>query len=166
MVVLDLAAVVDRQALEKAINEAEVLRVFDLRAVDAALERPGARRGSAALRTTLTNLDPLQARTRFELERRFLSLCRAAGLPPPEVNAWIEVLDQHLEADFLWRDQRLIVETDGYAVHTTRRAFRRDRRRNRLLTQAGWRTLRFTWEDVVDEPNEVAASIRSLLAAG
>jgi very-short-patch-repair endonuclease len=33
------------------------------------------------------------------------------------------------EVDFLWRERRLIVETDGFRHHRTRRAFERDRAR-------------------------------------
>jgi predicted transcriptional regulator of viral defense system len=55
---LDLATVLDRQGLEKAINEAEILELFDLRAVGASLERAGPRRGTRALRKALADLDP------------------------------------------------------------------------------------------------------------
>jgi predicted transcriptional regulator of viral defense system len=161
---LDLAAVVDRQSLEKAINEAEVLQLFDLKAVNAALERAGRRRGTAALRETLTNLDPLQARTRSELERRFLTLCRRAGLPPPEVNAWIEVGDEGFQVDFLWRRQRLVVETDGWATHSTRRAFERDRRRILLLMRAHFQTVPVTWRQVIHRPDEVIGALRAGLS--
>jgi very-short-patch-repair endonuclease len=162
---LDLAAVIDCQGLEKAINEAEVLQLFDLRAVNATLERAGRRRGTAALRDTLANLDPLQAQTRNELEQRFLSICRGAKLPLPEVNAWLTVERHRFQRDFLWRSHRLIVETDGFATHSTRRAFERDRRRDLALLRAGYRTVRVTWRQVLHHADEVAASIAPLLLA-
>jgi very-short-patch-repair endonuclease len=31
------------------------------------------------------------------------------------------------EVDFLWREQRLVVETDGWATHGDRRSFEADR---------------------------------------
>lgn len=52
-------------------------------------------------------------RTRSELEHLFLDLCRRHRLPMPEVNVRI---GRHL-VDFLWREQRLVVETDGYRYH-------------------------------------------------
>ena len=161
---LDLATVVDRQALEKAINQAEVLELFDLRAVNATLERAGRRRGTRALRETLAHLDPLSAQTRSELERRFLSLCRQSGLPPPEVNASLAIGSHRFKPDFLWRAQRLIVETDGYATHSTRRAFERDRHRDLVLLRAGFRTVRVTWRQVIRAWHEIAATLRPLLA--
>jgi very-short-patch-repair endonuclease len=57
----------------------------------------------------------------------------------------------------------LIVETDGHRVHGTRQAFERDRRRDRLLLLAGWRVVRFTWRQPLQDPDEVAETIRTLL---
>lgn len=161
---LDLATVVDRQALEKAINQAEILELFDLRAVNATLERAGRRRGTRALREALADFDPLQAQTRSELEQRFLSLCKRAKLPLPEVNVWLTIDGRTFQIDFLWRSHRLIVETDGYAAHSTRRAFERDRRRDLLLLRAGYRTIRVTWRQVLRDPQEAIDVLRPLLA--
>jgi len=103
--------------------------------------------------------------TRNELEERFLAISRAAALPPDAVNAWIPYPDGGgAEADFLWRAQRLIVEVDGRDVHTTRRAFESDRRRDQQLLLLGWRVVRFTWRQVMFEPAYVTATLRALLA--
>jgi Protein of unknown function (DUF559) len=55
-----------------------------------------------------------------------LRLLRAAELPTPRVNARVG----RFEVDFLWPAHRLIVEVDGYAYHSDRGAFERDRRRD------------------------------------
>jgi len=60
--------------------------------------------------------------------------------------------------------QRLIVETDGRDVHTTRQAFERDRERDQRLMLASWRVVRFTWRQLTREPERVAATLRALLA--
>jgi Protein of unknown function (DUF559)/Transcriptional regulator, AbiEi antitoxin len=161
---VDLADVLNRRGVERAINQAEVLQVFDLHALDDVLERNNGRRGVGVLRAVLAAYDD-PAITRSELEERFLAICRAASLPSPAVNAWI-TLDDGVAymADFMWREQRLIVETDGWNSHGTRRAFEDDRRRDRLLRLAGWEVVRFTWREVVEEPAEVVATIRRLLA--
>ena len=80
------------------------------------------------------------------------------------MNAWLTIEGQTIQADFLWREQRLVVETDGYATHSTRRAFERDRRRDLLLLRAHFRTVRLTWRQVIRESREVAASLTPLLA--
>ena len=67
------------------------------------------------------------------------------------------------EVDFLWPDQRLVVETDGAAAHLTPTAFERDRRRDAALQVAGFRVVRFTWRQITEEPHAVAAILRALL---
>ena len=136
-----------------------------MRAVDDVLARAG-RRGAAALRAVLSEVRLGTTLTRNELEERLLAICRAAALPRPGVNAWIPYPEGGgAEADFLWREHRLIAEVDGRDVHTTRRAFEHDRRRDQRLMLAGWRVVRFTWRQVLFEPAYVAATLRGLLAA-
>ena len=160
---LDLAEAVDRRGIERAIEQAEVLRLFDLRAVEDVLDRSNGRRGAAVLRAVLADLaEP--ALTRSDVEERFLALCRAAALPRPEVNAEL-VVDEGpaMIVDFLWRAQRLAVETDAYGTHGNRQAFERDRRRDQRLRLAGYDPLRFTRRQIISEPNRVAATVYALL---
>jgi len=86
---------------------------------------------------------------------------RSAGLPAPEVN----VLVQGHQVDFLWRDQGLVVEVDGFQFHSTREAFERDRRRDAELQRAGLRVLRVTWRQVVDAPYATLANLVGALTA-
>jgi very-short-patch-repair endonuclease len=65
--------------------------------------------------------------------------------------------------DFAWPNARLVVEADGFAFHADRRRYREDRRRANALVLAGWRLLRFSWEDVVHDPDGVAACVRAAL---
>jgi predicted transcriptional regulator of viral defense system len=111
---LDLADVVDRRGLERAVEQAEILRLLDLTAVDDVLARAAGRRGAPVLRAIVADYDPEPAPTKNELERRFLELCRNAALPSPRVNAWVTVEADGFEVDFSWPDARLIVEVDGY----------------------------------------------------
>jgi very-short-patch-repair endonuclease len=86
-------------------------------------------------------------------------LCDAHGIARPAVNANVE----GFEVDFVWRDARLIVETDGHRHHGTRAAFERDRARDARLIAAGWRVVRFTERQVRDEADAVADLLRILL---
>jgi len=166
---LDLAEVVDRRQLERACEQAEVLRLFDLKTLHDVLDHAAGRRGARALRAVLAEQAiAATTLTRSELEERFLGLCLDARLPEPEVNAWIQPNDggPGLEADFLWRAARLIVETDGRHVHMTPAAFERDRVRDGRLLVAGWRVLRLTGRRLDREPGAVAQTVRALLEAG
>lgn len=98
-------------------------------------------------------------RTRSELERAFLRLCRRSGLPRPEVNVRI---GPHL-VDFLWRDRRLAVETDGYRYHRGRAAFEADRTRDLELRALGYETIRLSQRQVLGDPDRVVAVVRKAL---
>jgi len=160
---LDLAAVVPLRVLAKACDQAEVLRLLDWSALDELIGRASGRRGVRNLRATLGAGDVGRDIPRSELERRFLALCRRARLPHPAVNACLTIAGEEMQVDFLWRAAGVIVETDGYATHRTRQAFVSDRRRDRLLGLAGWRVVRFAWDDVTGEPAHVTGVLRNLL---
>jgi very-short-patch-repair endonuclease len=101
-------------------------------------------------------------RTRSDLERDFLRLCRRTGIPAPEVNVKVG----RWTVDFLWREQRIAVETDFYDYHRGRVAFRDDRARELDLRRHGLAVHRFSEEQVNDEPEEVAADLREALGLG
>lgn len=98
-------------------------------------------------------------RTRSELEHLFLRLCRRHGLPMPEVNVRVGTR----LVDFLWRDRRLIVETDGYRYHRGRAAFEADRTRDLELHTLGFEVIRLSHRQVTEEPPQVAAVLRGAL---
>jgi very-short-patch-repair endonuclease len=149
---LDLAAVTDARDLARALNEAQVLRLVTPRELAHVAGR--GRPGSAALRAVL-NLQHEPSLTRSEAEVAFLQLVRDAGLPTPQTN--VDVLGH--EVDFLWREQKLIVEVDGFAFHSTRAAFERDRRKDAALQAAGYRVIRFSYMQIVDEPDTVISCL-------
>ena len=163
---LDLADVVNRRALERAYDQAEILERFDLRALHDQLARNGGRRALAMVRAILDEHYSGTTATWSELEERFLALIRSAGAPTPEVNAWVAPDDGEpaIRVDFIWRARGLIVETDGRRFHNTRRAFETDRRRDQRLTLAGWRVVRVTWGQLTREPEQAAELMIALLA--
>ena len=67
------------------------------------------------------------------------------------------------EVDFLWREQRRVVEVDGYAYHSARGAFERDRRKDVDLELAGFPVTRFTHDQVVYEPEDTLRRTRELV---
>jgi Transcriptional regulator, AbiEi antitoxin/Protein of unknown function (DUF559) len=105
-------------------------------------------------------------RTRSDLETDFLALCDRHGVPPPEVNVRI---GPHL-VDFLWRDRRLIVETDSYIYHRGKVAFQDDRARDLDLKGLGCEVVRLSEKQINEEPVLVArilaAELRDQAAPG
>jgi very-short-patch-repair endonuclease len=99
--------------------------------------------------------------TQSELERRFLELIRDAGLPDPQTNVTVA----GLVVDFCWLEQRLIVEIDGYAWHSSRRSFEVDRQRDVKLTLAGYRVIRITYARIVHDTARLLAELRGLIGS-
>lgn len=166
-IILDLAAHLDRRGLEKLLDQAEILGLFNLRAINDQLDRNPYAPGAGKLRQARAEHHAATTVTRSELEERFLALVRTAGLPLPELNTYVVLPDDGpaIEADFLWREQRLIVEVDGFATHGTRIAFERDRLRDQRAAAAGWRVIRVTWRQLTSEGERVAALLTSLLVS-
>lgn len=98
-------------------------------------------------------------RTRSDLEREFLRLCRRYGLPAPEVN----VVIGGMTVDFLWRDARLVVETDSYATHGGTIAFEDDRERDLRLRRLGYAVHHISERQLGLEPAAVAADVAAAL---
>jgi len=151
--IADLSPSMPAVALQRLIEETELRKL----ATRAELTAYGP--GRPALRQALAAFDEPQL-TRSEAERRLLELVRAAGLPSPRTNTRVA---GH-EVDMLWPAARLVVEVDGYEHHGPQPAFERDRRRDGRLLAAGYRVLRVTWRQIVEEPERVIAVIAAALA--
>jgi very-short-patch-repair endonuclease len=164
--ILDLSAVVPKRQIERALNEVEVQRLTDRLSIPDLLTRYPRRRGTAVLRALLEAGAVDRGVTKSDLEERFVSLVDRYGLPRPQLNADVAVGGRFFSPDCLWREERLIAELDGQAVHGTRRAFEADRERDRLLMTDGWRVMRVTWRQLCDDEARIAADVRAALRFG
>jgi very-short-patch-repair endonuclease len=153
---IDLATRLSRDQLEAAVNEADKLELTNPEELRAALDdirrRPGIRRLRELLdRRTFTLTDT-------ELERRFLRLAHAAGLPLPETGTYLN----GFKVDFHWPTLRLVVETDGLRYHRTPAQQTRDRLRDQAHTAAGLTPLRFTHAQVRFDAGHVVATLTAV----
>ena len=162
----DLADVVDRRRRERAFDQAEILEVLNMGAIADQLERNPTRAAALRTKALLAEHYPGSTPTESQLEEAFLALCRRAGLPQPEVQQWINLPDggDPIRADFLWRRERVIVETDGERFHNTRQRRRSDRRKDQRLTVHGFRPVRTDGKQVLDRPAELEATLRALVS--
>lgn len=162
--IIDLAGVLPRHRLVRAVHQAEILRLLDLHSLTSLMERHRGRRGIARLRLVLAELAESGARmTRSELEDRFLAFLDRAGIRRPETNVLLEISGRRFEVDCLWRDARVIVELDGYAVHGNRHAFETDRERLRTLQAAGFDAVAVTWRQISRGADALERDLRALL---
>jgi very-short-patch-repair endonuclease len=98
--------------------------------------------------------------TQSALEDAFLKLCRRHSIPAPQTQYGTKP-----RVDFIWHDERLIVEVDGWRAHRTRIAFQQDRTTTNALLLAGYLVLRSTHDDVTRRPNLVAAQVSAARGA-
>jgi hypothetical protein len=158
---LDLAEVVDEHTLRRAFEEADRLHLLEMAALEELCGRSHGRRGLRALRPLIAAArEPTT--TASPLEDRFADLCEEYWLPRPATNAL--VLGH--EVDALWPKHRLVVEMDGYAFHSHRAAFERDRSRDAAFVAGGYTVVRLTHRRLEVEPEAVADQLRRLLDLG
>jgi very-short-patch-repair endonuclease len=157
---LDLAGSLSPRELERALARSYRLGLLEREQIQVHLALHPRRRGSPRLRALLDSAaDP--AHTRSEAEERFLTLVRKAELPAPEMN----VIICGFEVDALWRMERLVVEIDGFAYHSSSTAFERDRYRDGVLTAAGLRVMRVTWRQLTRVPEALLARLAQALVS-
>jgi very-short-patch-repair endonuclease len=154
---VDLAGMLDQQALERAVNEADRLDLVDPVTLLRSLDHHQGRRGVGILRAMLD--DEAFRLTDSELERSFLRLVREAGLPVPRTGTWLN----GFKVDFHWPELGLVVETDGLRYHRTPSQQRRDRERDQAHAVAGLTTLRFTYAQVHSDPELVLRTLRHIV---
>jgi very-short-patch-repair endonuclease len=161
---VDLAGIAGIKALTDAVEEAAVLGLLDVSAIDEVLAE-SRRRGSRKLNLILEEWRRYTPRMRIRsrMEARMLPLLTHHALPIPETNEKLRIAGRIFEVDFLWREQRVIVETDGGRFHEHPRALRRDAERNQLLARAGYRVPRIGWGQLRDEPDQAIAEIARFL---
>jgi very-short-patch-repair endonuclease len=157
--VIDLATTeASERELESVIAEARVGHLLREGELERALRQAGRRPGTGRLRALLeAEGDP--GITRSEGERILRRYLRAAGLAQPVTNRKIG----RWEPDFLWGEERVIVELDSWPFHGDRRAFERDRRKDMDLRDAGYTVIRITGRQLKEEPLLVIAHIARAL---
>lgn len=116
--------------------------------------RPAARSRAALALADERAESPLESRLRLLLVR--------AGLPPHDLQHEVRCHGRFVARVDLWYEG-LVVEADGFAFHSARADYRRDRRRQRALVRLGLAYLPFAWEDVHHHPEQVVEDVRSTL---
>lgn len=155
---LDLAAVLPSERLDRVLERSEELGLFDLRPVDALLARTSHHPGAGSLRRALALYRPPPF-TRSGLERRFLELVRRAGLPRPSTGYNVA----GYELDVYWEPECFAVELDVYETHGSRASFESDRLRQENLKLQGVEMIRVTGRRLDREPHALIERVAALL---
>jgi very-short-patch-repair endonuclease len=157
--IIDLASVLDPEALESAVESARRMRLTTAAQITRRMECIGGRgrRGAAQLNEILDAIGGA-APSESPLEVKVARLLRASSVPKPVRQYSVGIFGRRYRLDFAWPAIRLALECDGERFHR----FQRDRSRWRRLSASGWRVLPVTWKDVV---GDWAAVEREILAA-
>jgi very-short-patch-repair endonuclease len=157
--VLEIAAVGTSDELIDVIDQGLALRRFTPGDLKLALANHRGRRGAARLAEILAD-DTTMAISRSRAEKALLRLIRDAGLPMPETN----VKFGRFEADYVWREQRVIVELDSATYHSGPGVFQRDREKGLVFNGAGFEVLRPTRHHVVHQGPRVLVLLAQALS--
>jgi very-short-patch-repair endonuclease len=154
----ELEAAVDQLVERRLVTWATVERT---RASESRQGRRGLGAIGRLLEDRITRLGP----TDSKLEADFARLLRRAHLHEAVLHPTIRIGARTIVPDFAFLAERVLIELDGFAFHGDRAAFERDRDRDVIAAADGWLVLRFTWRQVGEQPGEVIARIRAVLAS-
>lgn len=164
---IDLAAVAEPAALDDAIDRALATRLVTVEGIERQLSMVAkqGRRGCGALREALETRGFIRGPGPSVLESRVLRLMRQGGVKPISTEVWVGEEGRY-RVDVLVRP-RLIMETDGYAYHSSPEQKSEDERRRNRLRLEGYVLLVYTWWDVTRDGRRVLAELhRAMTRAG
>lgn len=155
---LDLAWKLRADQLSRALSRAEELRLFDLDAIHAVIDRNRGHHGAKRLRSALETYEPAFY-SRSEFERHFVAYLIASGLPRP-ATGWNEL---GYELDVYWPELRFGVELDAWETHGTHQAFESDHERDLAFALADIETIRVSERQFRRAPDQIVANVARLL---
>lgn len=161
-VLLDLPAVVSARRADQVWEDALRRRLCTVdqltdRFVQVARRgRPGTRVGRHLLEKRLEGFVP----TMSEFERRVRELVVQAGLAPPVSQHPVDIGSTTVFIDLAWPELRIGIECDGRFDHGSNIQLPWDDDRQNELQLRGWFILRFTWETLVNRPEQIIDQLR------
>ncbi|MGB8650469.1 MAG: DUF559 domain-containing protein [Mycobacteriales bacterium] len=160
---VDLGRVLGEEAMDAALATAFQRKLITLPEIDAVLAVAHHRAGTGVARAALVHFRP---EWESVLSAKFGRLIEDAGITLEA--GWVirdsDTGEPIAVLDFADPRLRLAIEVDGWAYHGSKLQQQRDKLRDRRLLRLGWRTVRFTTEDVLFRPEQIVAELRALLA--
>ncbi|HEX5593458.1 MAG TPA: DUF559 domain-containing protein [Solirubrobacterales bacterium] len=158
-VLLDLAARTDSKRLERMFVQAYKRDDFSWSRLGRIITRRRGCKGVGKLRRIALEVDPGALDTKSIPEVDFLALWREVSLVTPSVNV---LVGGHL-VDFLWPEQKVVVETDSWSFHGDPLAFEKDYQRDVELTAAGYDVHRTTAKMLERNPGPFLQNVHHAL---
>lgn len=149
---LDLAALVDDERLELALEDALRRGITSIPRLNWQLQRMGrpGRSGTARLRRVMQQRGLKERSTESALETRFARWLRSTSLPPPVRQLPIRAGQKSVRIDFAYPIELVAIELDSYRYHSGRAQWHRDRSKAKFLRSLGWTVISVAQEDLAD----------------
>jgi very-short-patch-repair endonuclease len=154
---LDCAPRMTPKSLTRAINDGRLNGQLSIPALADVIARHPTHRGRRTVEAVLGAAGDKPTRSTFEDE--FVVFCQRYGLPRPRMNAVV----CGYEVDALFEEEKVIVELDGWAFHSSRASFESDRNKDADTLAAGFATLHITWARYQQSPDQEAARLHAIL---
>jgi putative AbiEi antitoxin of type IV toxin-antitoxin system len=161
---IDLAAVVSRDNLEEALDDALRRKIVTLSWLKWRLTRIGRRPGVAVIRDLVQERTDRSGVPESVLETKVLRVFKKGGLPRPVIQHEVPETDGSIRVDAAYPELRIAIEVDGWDPHGGRIPFDKDRARRNVLTGLGWYVVHVTWTDLKERPEEVIRTVRAVIA--
>lgn len=151
---LDLAVPTGGDSIDNVLRS-KMVRIGDL---EAALAATPNRRGNRDRRRLLleSRAEPWSA-----AERLAHKILHGAGISEWRANVPIMLGGEHYFLDIAFETIKLVVEIDGYQLHSRRDVFESDRVRQNALQLDDWTYLRYTYRRLRDDPDYVIRQVRA-----
>ena len=164
--IVDLAAVLHETHVARVLDHGLAAGRINLEVLNEVFEDIGRRGkpGTRIMRDLISARGANYVAPESELERLLLELIRDENLPDPvrQYKApWLRPINGRV--DVAYPEVQLLIEADSRRWHLLAEAFEKDRVRDNAAQLAGWRVLRFTWSEIVDEPGRVGGVIHRAL---
>jgi very-short-patch-repair endonuclease len=157
---LDLAARWKPDAVTRALNQAEANALYEYQSLLDLVHRHPMHPGAFTIRRILVDRDP--ATTRSPSEDYVHAFLVERDFPRALVNHWMEVGGEHFMPDFVWLEEKVIVEAYS-KFHRTQDQIDRDDDRDAVLQAHGWAVLHVTQRQLRRNPDRVARRLWDLL---
>lgn len=160
---LDVASAGVDSLTRACLNEALRRRWLTVDALRTLVSDAHRERGVEVLRDVLSELEGGDGPTESQLEDAVVEALIWAGLPRPRRQRSVVVDGRVRRLDFQFVDAPVVLEADGFAWHSTLRAFEEDRARHNSLTARGFIVLRWTWAALQQHPERLTNQLREVL---
>ena len=164
--VVDLGASAPPWMVERCLDSGirqGLFTAWQVRCFIARVARPG-RNGVGTIRPLVEERLEWASITDSDLEDLVRAVIKSTGLPMPEPQHELFRTDGSFigRYDFAYVEKLSIIEADSRGWHMDPVSFERDRQKQNEAHALGWTVYRFTWRQLIDDPESVRAIIRKI----